>query len=182
VSRQRGQPPGTTSTIPSDPPAASMRLERTLRNVALALVSAVVLLGITGSLGVRVESSTASGNGLAINVSYARVTRGGLASPFAITVIAEEGSALPAALTVGVTSDYLALFDDNGMEPTPSRSYNTPQTTWWTFEVEDGEHVLVIELDARLEPSVQLGKEATVEVWVEGRRMVGTEFRTWVMP
>jgi hypothetical protein len=159
-----------------------MRLERTLRAVAHAFVGAVVLLGISGSLGVRVESSSASGNGLTIDVSHARVTRGGLATPFAITVTAAEGSALPAALTVGVTSDYLALFDDNGMEPTPGRSHNTTETTWWTFEVEEGERVLVVELDARLEPAVQWGKGATAEVWVDGRRMVGTEFRTWVMP
>jgi hypothetical protein len=83
---------------------------------------------------------------------------------------------------VGVTSDYLALFDDNGLEPTPGRSYNTKETTWWTFEVEEGENDLVVELDARLEPAVQWGKDATAEVWVDGQRMVGTEFRTWVMP
>lgn len=180
--RQRGQGPHSKSTLPNDPPAAAMRFGRTLRGVAVALVGAVVLLGISGGLGVRVESSRASGNGLTIDVSYARVTRGGLATPFAITVTAEEGSALPAELTVGVTSNYLALFDDNGMEPTPSQSHNTPETTWWTFEVGEGERTLVVELDARLEPSVQWGKDATAEVWVEGQRMVSTEFRTWVMP
>jgi len=182
VTGQQEHEPESTSTLPIDPSASSLRFERGLRTVALALVSAVVLLGISGNLGVRVESSSASGNGIIIDVTYAKVTRGGLATPFAITVTAAEGSALPAALTVGVTSDYLALFDDNGLEPTPSRSYNTTETTWWTFEVEEGEDNLVVELDARLEPAVQWGKDATAEVWVDGRRMVGTEFKTWVMP
>jgi len=182
VSRQRGLAPDSISTIPIEPSAASMRFERNMRAVALTLVGAVVLLGISGNLGVRVESSSASGNGISIDVSYARVTRGGLATPFAISVSAAEGSTLPASLTVGVTSDYLALFDDNGLEPTPTRSYNTKETTWWTFEVEGGENDLVVELDARLEPAVQWGKDATAEVWVDGQRMVVTEFRTWVMP
>jgi hypothetical protein len=94
----------------------------------------------------------------------------------------EDGSALPEIVTIRISSDYLALFDDNGMEPTPINSFNTGGSTSWDFEVPPGESTLEVVLDARLEPAAQWGEAATAELWIGGERKLSTAFRTWVMP
>ncbi len=133
-------------------------------------------------LGVMTSTAIGDGAGHRLVVTYAAVTRGGLATPFAIEVDTEDGSALAEVLTIRVSSDYLALFDDNGMEPAPTNSFNTGILTVWEFEVPPGESTLEVVLDSRLEPAVQWGKQGTVELWIGDERIVSTEFRTWVMP
>jgi hypothetical protein len=170
------------STIPEDPSSREYRREKWLRNSTMLFVVSVVVLSALGILGVKASTATVDGSGYRMEVTYATVTRGGLATPFAINVSAQDGSTLPDVVTIRVSSDYLALFDDNGMEPTPANSFNSETFTSWDFELPPGETILEVVLDARLEPAVQWGKAATVELWVGGARRLSTEFQSWVMP
>lgn len=170
------------STLPEDPSSREYRRERWIRNSTILFVVSAVALGALGILGVKASTATADGNGYRMEVNYAAVTRGGLATPLAIEVGTEDGSALPDVVTIRVSSDYLALFDDNGMEPAPVNSFNSGGFTSWDFEVPLRETTLEVVLDARLEPAVQWGEAASVELWIDGERQVSTEFRTWVMP
>jgi hypothetical protein len=168
------------STIPE--PRTALIWERPMRLVSVGIIGAVVLAASLGLLGVRTTKTSATGNGLSISVEYAAVSRGGLATPFSVEVATENGSPLPSSTTIRVSSPYLAMFDDNGIEPAPASSFNTGDWTWWTFEVPTGASRLQIDLDARLEPSVQFGRGAEAAVEIEGREVVAAEFNTWVMP
>ncbi len=170
------------STLPEDPSHREYKREKWLRGLTILFVVLVVALGALGILGVRTSTATNNGNGYRIEVTYPAVTRGGLATPFAIDVGTQDGSALPDVITIRISSDYLGLFDDNGMEPTPVSSFNTGIFTSWDFEVLPGESTLEVVLDARLEPAVQWGEAASVELWIDGERQTSTEFRSWVMP
>lgn len=170
------------STLPEDPSPGEYRREKRLRELTVLFVISVVALGAFGFLGVRTSTASNTGNGYRIEVTYATVTRGGLATPFAIEVATADGSALPGVVTIRVSSDYLDLFDDNGMEPTPVNSFNTGDSTSWDFEVPPGESTLEVVLDARLEPAAQSGGRASVELWIESERQASTEFRSRVMP
>lgn len=170
------------STLPGDPSSREYRRERWLRHSTILFVVSVVVLGALGILGVKTSTAADDGNGYRVTVSYAAVTRGGLATPLSIEVGTEDGSALPEIVTIRISSGYLALFDDNGMEPTPINSFNTGDSTFWDFEVPPGESTLEVVLDARLEPAVQWGEAATAELWIGGERKLSTAFRTWVMP
>lgn len=140
-----------------------------------------MLAATTGVLGVRTGEVSATGGGYTITVWHAEVSRPGLATPFSVEVRPDTGP-LPAAVTIRVSSRYLALFDDNGMEPLPTESYNTPEWTWWAFDIPGGSEVLRVDLDARLEPAVQHGETAVAAVEVEGRQVVSVDFTTRVAP
>ncbi|MEX0797301.1 MAG: hypothetical protein WD274_11460 [Acidimicrobiia bacterium] len=170
------------STLPEDPSPREYGREKWLRNSTILIVVSVVVLGALGILGVKASTATDDDSGYRMKVTYAAVTRGGLATPLAIEVGTEDGSALPEVVTIRVSAGYLALFDDNGMEPTPVNSFNSEGFTSWDFEVPPGESTLEVVLDARLEPAVQWGEAASAELWIEGERTLSTEFRSWVMP
>lgn len=146
---------------------------------ALVLIVAGAALGL---LGVRTVTKTVSSNGFTIEVRHAAVSRAGLATPFDVAVRTDDGSPLPAEVRLRVSSPYLAMLDDNGMEPLPVTSFNDGRWTWWTFEIPEGERALTVSLDARMEPAVQWGRDGAVAVDIEGREVVMVEFDTWVSP
>lgn len=170
-----------TSTIP-DPDPEGNRWDRRIRRLALFVVSAIVVSAAFGLLGVRTATAVATADQYRMEVLFARVTRAGLATPFAVEFSSVDGSALPGRVTIAVDATYLMMFDDNGMDPIPSESFNDDTTTWMVFEVPEGETTLRVELDARLEPAVQWGETATATVWFEDRQVVSAEFTTWVIP
>jgi hypothetical protein len=170
-----------TSTIP--PPESGVTpWEQPIRVLAIGFIGVIVLLAGFGLLGVRTTTTEAMGNGFHIAVTHAAVTRAGLATPFSVEVATVDGSPLPAMTTIRVASPYLALFDDNGMEPLPASSFNSSDWTWWTFEVPPEVTRLRVDLDARLEPAVQWGRQAEAAVEIDGEEVVDVQFTTWVMP
>jgi len=171
----------STSTIPSQDSGAN-GTEKVIRALSLGVIGLVVVLASVGLFGVRTDIARASGNGYSIAVQHSSIARPGLAAPFGIEVSTEDGSPLPSTVTVRVDSAYLAMFDDNGMEPMPTSSFNTSEATWWTFDVPAGSNSLRVDLDARLEPAVQWGREASAAVEIEGIEMTVVSFTTWVMP
>jgi len=172
---------GESSTIPSED-SGTYRWERAVRYGSLAMIVALVLAALLGFLGVRTSSATSSGSGLSLTVDHSSVTRAGLATPFALVIESVDGSPLPPLLTTRVDSAYLAMFDENGLDPDPTSSFQSDEWTWWSFEVPEGSSVLEISFDARLEPAVQWGRSATAAVEVDGREAVAVEFTTWVVP
>lgn len=171
----------STSTIPSEDSGIDGP-ERYLRAVSFVLIAGLVVLSLFGVFGVRTTTTTATGNGYRVAVFHAAVARPGLAAPFSVEVSSEDGSALPPAVTVRVDSPYLAMFDDNGMEPTPAASYNTNRFTFWTFDVPPGASSLRVDLDARIEPAVQWGQNSSATLEIDGTEMATVDFSTWVMP
>jgi hypothetical protein len=168
------------TTLPDE--AAPKWWETALRFTTIGLVTLLVLAGAMGLLGVRTANASATSNGLQLTVSYAAITRPGLATPFSIAVRTTDGAPLPGTITIKVSSDYLAIFDDNGMEPQPTESYNTEAWTLWTFAVPEGEDTLTMDLDARLEPAVQWERSGEAGLEVDGQEVVSVGFTTRVAP
>lgn len=158
------------------------RWETVLRTLTIALVIGLVLATGVGLLGVRSAEVAAAAQGFELKAHYAAMTRPGLATPFSVDVRSTDGSPLPGEVTIRVSSSYLAMFDDNGMEPLPSTSYNTSAWTWWSFEVPEGNDTLTVDLDARLEPAVQWGRSGEVGLEIDGQEVVSVAFITRVAP
>lgn len=156
--------------------------ERTLRVLSVAFVSGLVVLGLVGILGVRTGTARNSANGYTISVTHASVTRAGLATPFSVAVASDDGSPLPAEITTRIDAGYLEMFDENGLDPTPTSSYQTREWTWWTFEVPEGHRDFEVSFDARLEPAVQWGRAGSATLELAGDRVVTAEFTTRVIP
>lgn len=170
-----------STTIP-EADSGTHALERPLRLVSLGVIGALTIATAIGLLGVRTTAVSATGSGVSVTVDYAVVTRPGLATPFSVEVAGADGAFLPAEVTVRVSSDYLAIFDDNGMEPQPAASFNTAEWTSWVFDVPEGATSLRVDLDARLEPAVQWARSGAVSVDIDGVEVATVGFTTWVAP
>lgn len=169
------------STIPEDPASVWDKREKRLHLIAFGFVGLVVILALTGLLGVRTTTADASAHGYSLEVLHAMVSRGGLSTPFNVTAIAEVGS-LPESVTIKVDSGYLDMFDENGLDPQPTSAFNDSEWTSWTFEIPDGSSKLQVNFDARLGPATQWGEAASAVLVIDGREMVTVDFVTWVMP
>ncbi|HET9441972.1 MAG TPA: hypothetical protein VFO65_01545 [Acidimicrobiales bacterium] len=158
------------------------RLYRVTTTVLCLIVGLAVLdaVGLTGVYGVKTRTVRAEGAGLELEVRYPGVARPALAAPFEITLVRPGGFDGP--VTVAVTSDYLAIWDANGLDPEPSSSTTDAQRLLWEFEPPDGD-TLVVSFDARIEPGMQQGKSGRVEVLDDdGATQVAVDFRTRVLP
>jgi hypothetical protein len=168
-----------TSTIPSLPDIERLRRSRLLRRAFTIVLTLFLVLSLTGVLGVRTRTATGAAQGYVVAVTYAAMTRPGLATPWAVDVTRVGG--FEEAVTVAVTSDYIDMFDENGLDPDPAIARADDRYTYWTFEIPPGDK-LGVSFDARLEPAVQWGRDGKVLLIREGRTLLEVPFRTWVMP
>jgi hypothetical protein len=146
--------------------------------VGAAVLDAATPLGIYG-VQTRTTSAT-SPDGLQLEVRYGSVSRPALATPFDIRITSPGGFDGP--VTVAVRSEYLALWDENGLDPSPSEETADGETTLWTFDPPDGD-VLGISFDARIEPAAQNGESGRVAVVDDdGVPLVFVDFTTRVLP
>lgn len=121
-----------------------------------------------------------TGGGYELTVTYGQVTRGGLATPWAVKVHHPGGFVGPT--TISTSTSYLDLFDENGFEPEPSKVTATPDEVIWEFEPPPGD-TLRVSLDARIEPAAQWGRSAETSVLGEdGQPVVTARYKTWVLP
>jgi hypothetical protein len=156
-----------------------LQRSRTLRRVSLICIFAFLIAGLAGAFGVRTREVTATGNGYELTVTFATVTRPGLATPWSVDVQRPGGFDGP--ITIAATSDYLDMFDENGLDPDPSASTADPEFVVWEFDPPMGD-TLSVSFDARIEPAQQWGRSGTVKVLADDAEVVQASFRTWVMP
>lgn len=160
---------------------------RTLYAVTSTVLAAIVLLAVVdavapfGVYGVDTDHVRASGGGFELDVRYGSVSRPALATPFDIEVTRPGGFDGP--VTLSVTSDYLAMWDENGLDPEPMSSASDADRTYWTFEPPPEGDTMVVSFDARIEPAAQSGKSGRVAVLdVSGDTAVEVSFTTRVWP
>jgi hypothetical protein len=145
--------------------------------VALAVVDGI---GWVDAYGVDTTRVRALGGGYELEVRYATVSRPALATPFEIHVSRTGGFDGP--VTIAVSSSYLAIWDTNGMVPTPSAETADREWAYWEFDPPPGD-TLTFVYDARIEPSVQSGQDGAVAVVDDDdQQIVAVEFHTAVRP
>lgn len=174
-------PPVPSGTVPEDPPPSWLRMEQRIRFVSISFMTLVVVAAGVGLLGVWTGTASATESGYTVEVEHARVSRGGLPTPFAIRVLSDAGD-LPEAITIRVDNAYMAIFDENGLDPTPVSTFADDRHIWWTFEVPPGRQHLTVEFDGRIEPSAQWGKSATVALVDGDEVIVSVDYTTVVVP
>jgi hypothetical protein len=166
-------------TAPDEPDLLRSRRARIVRRISMTGLFAVLALGLAGRLGVDTATTTAQGGGYELTVTYGRVSRAGLATPWSLEVRHPGGFDGP--VTISTNSKYLDLFTENAFDPQPSKSTATPDEVIWEFEPPDGD-TLGVSLDGRVEPGVQWGRTAETSVLVDGKPVVTARYKTWVMP
>lgn len=156
------------------------------RLTALALGTVVLgavidAVGIYPVLGVDSRRAVTSGGGYELDVRYAVVSRPALATPFDIEVRRSGGFDGP--VTVAVSTDYLSMWDENGLDPQPSKETATADLLIWEFEPPTQGDTLAISFDGRIEPGAQQGKRGTVSLLgPAGDPLASVSFRTRLRP
>lgn len=177
--QEQDRPP--TSTDPGQPPLERIRRARLVRRLFFVALCGLLLLGLLDVFGPRTAEVSAQGGPYEITVTYAKVTRPGLASLWSVEIRRQGGFDGPVSLAT--TSDYLDVFDEHGLGPEPSTSTTDADRTIWEFEPPDDGDTLVVSLDARIEPGVQAkSAEATTSVLEDGQPVVSVDYRTLVTP
>lgn len=147
--------------------------------VGLAVVDGIAAVDVYG-----VDTSVARnrGGGYELEVRHATVSRPGLATPFDIRVTRPGGFDGP--VTVTVSSHYIGLFDENGLNPEPSATTNDGTDEIWEFDPPpDGSETFEFSLDARVDPSLQTGRSCRVAILdADDDELVGVEFSTRILP
>ncbi len=177
--------PSPRPSIPTEPAPADVPRQlraRAVRRIFIAALAVFVLLGALNVYGVRTGTRTATGGGYELSVTYARVSRPGLATPFSFEVRRPGG--FPEGLTVAALSGYFDAYDENGFSPTPEQETADGERTIWRFSPSPAE-TLTVSFDARVEPGAQLSRlKGRVEILSarNGPAVVAVGFSTLVMP
>ncbi|HVF20929.1 MAG TPA: hypothetical protein VNA14_11915 [Mycobacteriales bacterium] len=174
------RPTSATDTTPEWGGVAEARRGRAARRVLLAVFAAFLALGATGMLGVREGTATASGGGYDLSVTYPRITRAGHAVPFAIEV-RKPGGFGDEPITLSLSSSYFALFDENGVQPSPSKETATGEDLIWEFDPPPGD-TLRIYFDTRTGPNRQRGARGVFAVRDGDVPVALVRIRTVVLP
>lgn len=168
-----------SSTRPEDQTIERLRRQRALRRVGLVAIGAVIVAGMLNLLGVRTGVARDSADGVSLEVTYAQVSRSGLATPWTLEVASADG--FPGPVTVATSADYFDRFDFNQWYPEPSATTFRDGSLVLTFEPPEGDH-LVVRFDGRASPTFGLGSEATTTLETEGLPRLSVSYRTVVMP
>lgn len=168
-----------TSTRPDDVPIERQRRSRLQRRVGIAAIGSLVLLGLANLVGVRLGSVSATDGDTVMTVTYASVTRPGLATPWTVEV--RRAGGFPGPVTIVTTSGYFASFDFNQWYPEPSGTTMRGDDVMLTFERPQGE-VFRVSFDGRATPTFNLGSRATTSLATDGLPPLSVEYRTVVLP
>ena len=167
------------STRPRTVPVRALRRHRALRRVGLVAIGVMVLAGLANLLGVRLGHVSASEGGTSLAVTYARVTRPGLATPWRVEVQRTGGFQGP--ITIATTSSYFDSFDFNQWYPEPASTSLRGDLLLLTFDKPQGE-VLTLRFDGRATPTFGVGSRATTSIDTQGLPSLSVDYRTMVMP
>jgi hypothetical protein len=173
------QAPETVRTALEDAELGKVRRARNGRRVILTLTCLLVLLGASSMLGVRQATVSAESGGIEMTLTYAAVSRLGVATPWELQISREGGFRGP--VTVATTNSYFDIFDQNDLSPQPSSSTTDGDLILWEFDPPEGE-TLTVSVDARIEPIFRGGRAADTSVRENGVDVVGVSYETRVMP
>jgi hypothetical protein len=169
----------TTSTLADDDGTAASKRSHFLRNVFLVLLALFLLAGVAGVFGLRSTTAAAERDGYRLEVKYARVTRAGLASPFAVAVHRDGG--FTGDVEIVTTSNYFDLFSQTQPSPQPDSESGNADTTTWHFDKPDGA-TLSVSAGGSIQSDRHTGASGTTSVVVDGRTVVKVRYRTRVVP
>jgi hypothetical protein len=180
--RRKGGTMEELQPLPTGPePTGLDRLRRARagRRALLAVLVAVLVLAAANVLGPRVGAVTGTGGGYRLAVTYAEVSRPGLATPWGIEVSHEGGFDGP--IRIATSRTYLHLFDYNVIHPQPAKETGTPDLVVWEFDPPPGQ-TFRVSFDGRLEPTEHLSQRASTSVLEGDVPVVTVHYTTRVVP
>jgi hypothetical protein len=151
------------------------------RRGGLTLLLAIVLLGAIGFFGVHSRTVEATGeDGYTLTVTYPQVARAGLDVPWRAEVRHPGG--VDQDVTLAISTDYFRMFETQGFYPDAADATNDGSFVYFTFDKPPAGHDFLVDYDAYIQPSAQLGKPAIVKLIISGHEVARVHLRTWLAP
>ncbi|HEX3004466.1 MAG TPA: hypothetical protein VHO27_09640 [Angustibacter sp.] len=140
----------------------------------------VVIAGVTGVLGVRSHTVRANGGGYSAQLTYASVARPGWDVPWHL-VVRHPGGFGDGTVTVAVSRSMFDIYETQGFHPEPDSSTADDEYVYLEFAPPPGD-TLVVDFDAYIQPTSQIGRRATVKVVTGGQERLRLHLHTMLLP
>lgn len=150
------------------------------RRVAIVMLWLVVLAGAVGLLGVHSRTVSASGGGVNASLTYAGIARAGWDVPWHL-VITKEGGFGSGTVTVAVSQSFFDIYETQGFHPAPASETSDAHYVYLEFAPPPGD-TLVVDYDAYIQPTAQLGRHSDLKVITDGQERVSLTWRTFLFP
>jgi hypothetical protein len=175
------EPGGRIQTLPPARTDDAVRRARNWRRVGITALWIFVLAGLSGFLGVRMATTSATADGWTVAVHAPQITRGALDAPITIAVSRDTG--FGEKVTLRVDRTLFEHLDVNLIAPAPSAETGSADTVDWTFDPPPDSHTLTITIDTRMSPSEMPGEDRLgFAVIVRGAVVVETHPRLVLLP
>jgi hypothetical protein len=166
--------------LPAARHPAEIRRARTVRRIAIALLTVFVLAGAAGLFGTRTGTDSAQGGGYTVTVTHPTISRPGHAVKYEVEVTHPGGFSGP--IRMRFLSSYFDLFDENSFGPDPASATADGDYDLYEFDPPHGD-TFVVSSDTRIEPARQRGEKGEVSLLDDaGRPVVTVHYRTRIAP
>jgi hypothetical protein len=167
----------TTEDLVAHPPR---RAGRWAGRAGILVLVLIVLVGLSGALGLQTRTTTEEGGGYELEVEYPWLSRAGQPAPLHLQ-ISRAGGFPGQTVTVELCDDLFDSLDFQNWYPNPSAE-TVGDRLVYEFDVPPG-NVLDVSLDARVAPG-ELGghDECTISVLEGELPMVTADFDSWRLP
>lgn len=155
------------------------RWRHRLSQVALVLLALVVGLGASSWLGVRDATASTTTAGWTMTLDYPRVARAGLDVSWQLQVQHDGG--FGKTLTLAFSADQFDIYEHQAFYPEPDSETRDGNRLVFTFTPPAGD-IFVLAMDAYVQPSSQIGKDATIAVVDSGEPIAALAYSTWLVP
>jgi hypothetical protein len=150
-----------------------------VRRATIGVLALIVLLGAVGAFGMRTGTARTTGGGYALSVTYAKVSRAGLDTPWRVTVHHPGGFNGP--ITLATTASYFSMFESQGLTPQPDSETVAGRYQYQSFSPPPGDTFTLI-FDAYIQPASQRGRSAQTALIIGGREVARVSYRTRLVP
>ena len=167
------------STLEDVGEVARSRVVGWLRTAAAVLLTAVLVAGGVGLLGVRSSTASAQGGGYDLELTYPRIARPGLDVPWSVRLHRDGG--FEGEIVLAIDTSYFEILEMRGRLPEPSSETAGDGLAYLTFDPPPGDE-FTFALDVRIRAGKQWGESGSVSVMDGEKSAVTLYFDTWLVP
>jgi hypothetical protein len=150
------------------------------RRAAIAVLWLLVVAGAIGVFGVHTSTVSASSGGFSASLDYPRIARAGWDVPWHL-VVTKPGGFGEGTVTVAVSRSFFDIYETQGFHPAPSGETSDANYVYLEFAPPPGD-TLVVDYDAYIQPTAQLGRHADLKVITDGQERVALRWHTLLFP